>query len=758
MAKLGDLIVRIGGDTRGLNTALGNVKKTMRGTVGNFTKLGRSMSMSVTAPLMAIAASSFKVAADFEQSMAKVKAVSGATGAEFKKLEDNAKALGSSTRFTASEVSALQLEYAKLGFSSDEITQVTEATLNLAQATGSDLAQSAEVAGATLRGFGLDASETQRVTDVMAESFSSSALDMSSFQASMKYVAPVAKAAGVSIEETTAMLARMADSGIKGSQAGTSLRMIFQQLASGGGDVTEKLSALASEGLTLDAAFDEVGRRAQTALLVLGENEQKTTELTTAFENSTGAAKAMADIMDDTAEGSMKRMASAIEGAQIALGTALAPVIEKVAGFIGDLARKFTNMSEGAQTTIAMVGGIVAAIGPLLIVLPNLGMAIGALVTAMTGPVGLIILGISAIVAAFFYFYDDVKGPILGVANFMIQLYNESALLRGIIGGIKGTVKVVFGFFAFAIDSVIASFMDLGTVISAVLAGDFSSIPDIIADSFAKSAERVVEFGKKAAEDWRTSMEGELQREPLELLTDEDMDNFKDRILDLIPDFSFAGTQVGEAISEGIVNGVASSSIQPQIQGVSDSISQMAENLEEGRKEFSMMIDLSRQAEAAFMGIGLALGGLISGTMDMASIFSQAIMGLANLLIGLGQQFIAAGVAASVFFASLIANPLLAIGAGVALVAAGAIIQGLGQKNKGGVSAFAEGGIVSGPTMGLVGEYPGAKTNPEVIAPLDKLRSMLGGQSVVVTGKISGRDILLTSERNAIDRNRVRGY
>jgi hypothetical protein len=200
----------------------------------------------------------------------------------------------------------------------------------------------------------------------------------------------------------------------------------------------------------------------------------------------------------------------------------------------------------------------------------------------------------------------------------MIQLYNESALLRGIIGGIKGTVKVVFGFFAFAIDSVIASFMDLGTVISAVLAGDFSSIPDIIADSFAKSAERVVEFGKKAAEDWRTSMEGELQREPLELLTDEDMDNFKDRILDLIPDFSFAGTQVGEAISEGIVNGVASSSIQPQIQGVSDSISQMAENLEEGRKEFSMMIDLSRQAEAAFMGIGLALGGLISGTMDMA--------------------------------------------------------------------------------------------------------------------------------------------
>ena len=75
-----------------------------------------------------------------------------------------------------------------------------------------------------------------------------------------------------------------------------------------------------------------------------------------------------------------------------------------------------------------------------------------------------------------------------------------------------------------------------------------------------------------------------------------------------------------------------------------------------------------------------------------------------------------------------------------------------------GIPQFADGGIVSGPTLGLVGEYPGAKTNPEVIAPLDKLRGMLGGQAVQVTGKISGRDILLTSERNAIDRNRVRGF
>ena len=247
MAKLGDLVVRIGANTKGFNAKLGALKSQIRKDTKNIAAMGRNMSMGITAPLVAIGATSFKVAADFEQSMAKVKAVSGATGDEFKKLQDNAKELGRTTRFTASEVSALQLEYAKLGFSADEITQVTGATLNLAQATGSDLAQSAEVAGATLRAFGLNASETERVTDVMAASFSSSALDINSFQDSMKFVAPVAKAAGVSLEEATAMLGQLANNGIKGSNAGTSLRRILQEVAGTGQPFSEAMKKSADE-------------------------------------------------------------------------------------------------------------------------------------------------------------------------------------------------------------------------------------------------------------------------------------------------------------------------------------------------------------------------------------------------------------------------------------------------------------------------------------------------------------------------------
>jgi TP901 family phage tail tape measure protein len=193
---------------------------------------GKKLTFELTAPIAALGAIAVSTFAEFEHQMSKVKAVSGATGDQFKALEADAKRLGGSTVFTATEVGALQEEFAKLGFTADEITKVTEATLYLAQATGSDLAASAEVAGATLRGFGLDAIETSRVTDVMAMSFNKSALDLSSFADSMKYVAPVAKVAGVSLEETTAMLAVLADRGIKGSQAGTSLRRILTDLGS----------------------------------------------------------------------------------------------------------------------------------------------------------------------------------------------------------------------------------------------------------------------------------------------------------------------------------------------------------------------------------------------------------------------------------------------------------------------------------------------------------------------------------------------
>jgi len=144
--------------------------------------------------------------------------------------------------------------------------------------------------------------------------------------------------------------------------------------------------------------------------------------------------------------------------------------------------------------------------------------------------------------------------------------------------------------------------------------------------------------------------------------------------------------------------------------------------------------------------------------MTMSDVFASALTGLADLLIELGGQFIAAGAAATAFYANLIANPPAAIAAGVGLVAAGAVIKGLQSRMEAKPPALAKGGLAFGPTMAMVGDNRNAGVDPEVIAPLSKLQAMMGGQAVQVTGKISGRDILLTSERNSIDRNRVRGF
>jgi hypothetical protein len=383
MSSLGNLVVNIGANTQELNKALGQVQREIRTTTGNIQNLGKQMSMAFTAPLALIGGSAFNTFQKFEQQMAKVRAVSGATSTEFAALKANAEELGASTRFSATEVAELQTEFAKLGFTAAEIENVTEGTLALAQATDSDLAQAAEVAGNVLRAFQLDASETGRVTDVMAQSFNSTALDMEKFSLSMKFVAPVAASAGVSLEETTALLGLLADAGIKGSTAGTSLRRIISELGAGSEPVTEKIKQLAAGGLDLTSAMDEVGREAQSALLVLGNNIDKVDGLTKSLEDSAGAAKEMAGIMDDTSQGALKRMQSAVEGAQIKLGEALAPAIISVMDGVANLASYFSTLSQGTQRAAVVFGTLLAAAGPILIMLPQLVQGVALLKVAM---------------------------------------------------------------------------------------------------------------------------------------------------------------------------------------------------------------------------------------------------------------------------------------------------------------------------------------------------------------------------------------
>lgn len=309
----------------GLNTQLNKFGATVNAqatSISNFEK--RIAGIQRTLGSVGLAFGAFQIAnviqdsvrriAEFEQQVATVGAIAGATGDELNRLREDALRLGSASKFTATEVAQLQTEFARLGFTTDEILAATEATIQLATATGEDLAKSADVAGSTVRAFGLSASETQRVVDVMAESFNRSALGLDNFAESMKFVAPIAASANISIEETTALLGVLADAGIRGSNAGTALRRIITDLAKDGRPLADRLKELSDRGLDFGGAMDEVGRFAQSALLVLTKNVDKVNDATEAYKNAEGAAAATAELMRDTLTGDIEKLTSAWDG------------------------------------------------------------------------------------------------------------------------------------------------------------------------------------------------------------------------------------------------------------------------------------------------------------------------------------------------------------------------------------------------------------------------------------------------------------
>jgi len=306
-------------------------RQEMLGIDGFTTRLGKSfkkMGSSIVAGFAGLFAiqkigqlfsNATKIFKDFEQANANLASVLGTTTDKISALTEDAKRLGAATAFSATEVAKLQTEFAKLGFTEEQILNATEATLDLAAATGSDLAQAAAIAGATLGGFGLDAKETQKVVDVMAKSFSTSALDIEKFRESMKFAAPAAKAVGVSVEETTALLGTLANAGISGSLAGTGLAKTFTMLNKEGLTLQEGLEQVANSQNKLQTATDLVGQTAAKSFLVLAEGTKTTKDLKRGLENAGGAAKKMADTQLDTLEGKTKILNSAFEGLVLGL-------------------------------------------------------------------------------------------------------------------------------------------------------------------------------------------------------------------------------------------------------------------------------------------------------------------------------------------------------------------------------------------------------------------------------------------------------
>jgi len=326
---------------------IGRYKQAVQGLRGALAQLGLAFGV------FNILRDSFNIVKDFEQSQADLASVLGINVNEMKALSDQAKELGSTTTFTASQVAELQKEFAKLGFTEREILNTTEATLLLAEATGTDLARAAEVTGSTLRGFGLDASETQRVVDVMAKSFSSSSLDMEKFATAMASVAPVAKQSGFSIEQTTALLGTLTDRGIDASTAGTGLRNMFLLSGKAGLTLDEALEQINNSSDKTGESLKLFGQRGATLGVILAENGQSVENLTDKLNDADKAAEKMAETQRSTLGGALKLLTSAWEGFILKMNEA--------GGASDKLRRVVVFLADNLETILSTIGKLTKA-------------------------------------------------------------------------------------------------------------------------------------------------------------------------------------------------------------------------------------------------------------------------------------------------------------------------------------------------------------------------------------------------------------
>ena len=371
---------------------------------------GDAMTAGVTVPLAAIGAASAKTAIDFESSMSRVAGALNDPKADMEELRQLALDMGADTVFSASEAGAAMEELAKGGLTAVDIKGgALKTTMDLAAAGSLDLAEAANVTVQAMGAFGLTADETGEAANALAGAAAASSADVSDLTQGLSQVSAQAHSAGWSIQDTTAVLGAFADAGIRGSDAGTSLKTMLQRLAaptdksadmieslginvrdsSGNmldaagiaGELQAKLSSL--DSATRDAAIQTIfGADASRAALVMMNQGTDGIQRYTAATNDQTAAQRLADSQMGETERSIEEMSGAIETASIQVGGALAPAVTDAANAVGGAAESFSEMDEGTQRAVVGFGLVAAAAGPVLSVSGRITQGVGSMVTA----------------------------------------------------------------------------------------------------------------------------------------------------------------------------------------------------------------------------------------------------------------------------------------------------------------------------------------------------------------------------------------
>lgn len=368
--------------TRGFLASLLSLDKIATSIKGFFMGLGMVIMTQVIGAFKQLT----NIIQDFERANSKLASVLGTTIDGVSRLTDQAKYLGRTTTATASEVTGLQTELAKLGFTQDVIEKLTPSVLKFAKAVDTDLSSAAAFAGAAMRMFNKDADQAEAVMASFAVATTKSALDFHKLEASLSTVGPVANAFGFSLEETTALLGQLSNAGFDASSAATATRNILLNLADANGDLAKALGGpvtnldelvnglnkLNAEGVDLAKALELTDKRSVAAFSTFLNGSDSILALRDSITDCTGDFQQMAATMADNAAGSFAGFQSAVEGLILKFfdfREALKTLYEwgtDVVNWIGEIVDAFSPMGTMIGWAATTVGALVSALGTLV--------------------------------------------------------------------------------------------------------------------------------------------------------------------------------------------------------------------------------------------------------------------------------------------------------------------------------------------------------------------------------------------------------
>lgn len=506
------------------------------GKVGQAVQTAGQHMMKVTTAIGGVAAASVTVAANFEQQMSKVQAISGATAEDTDRLTESARQWGRDTKYSATEAGEAFEYMALAGWKTDDMLEGIGGILNLAAASAMDLGTASDIVTDYLTAFGLSAKDAGKFADEMAYAMSHSNTTTEALGEAYKNCAATAASMGYSVEETTAVLMTMANAGVKGGEAGTALNAIMTRLATDTKGCTTELSKYGVEVYDAQGNMNSLSsiltgvrgvwnnltdeQQANLAKTIAGTNQfsalqtimsglsdeaiasgMSFSDYSEALQNCDGTASDMAATMQDNLLGRLTQLKSKLEDVGITIGNSLMPFMEKAVAKIGELADKFASLSPQQQETILKIAGVVAAIGPLLTIVgkaisvsgqlsSGIGKVVGKLATMGTtasGATG----GMAVLKGALTAITSPVGiaiAAIAGITAVVVTLWKTNEDFRNKITEIWNRIKSVFTEFGQHITDKLNSlgfdFENFGEVVKAIWEGFCNVLAPIIEGVF----------------------------------------------------------------------------------------------------------------------------------------------------------------------------------------------------------------------------------------------------------------------------------